>query len=318
MVSKVGKYIAGVIFFTFFVQQVCYAQKDEQYIGSFTQDITARTFISQMFTVLTYEDKDGNKVDYKPNSPLNIGLGFSYKKIGFSASYGVNLASNKNKGKTKALELQYHYYGRKIMFDLFLHRYRGFYIDTDYPKDDVYVQRPDISMLQLGFFGQYVFNGDKFSYNAAFDQNEKQKKSVGSLQVGTGLYYNQVRADSSLLKNTQVEPEKDITHVNNIQLGVSVGYSYTWVLKRFHITAAIAVGCNFGVMDIKNYKASGIDIYPSIFPRFATGYNAKTWSLNLQVYTNLLYTTFTTNDKMSLSTGNAQLTFIKRFNSPQR
>ncbi|MDR0661003.1 MAG: DUF4421 domain-containing protein [Prevotellaceae bacterium] len=91
------------------------AQKDSLYIGSFEQDIAARAFISRMFTVLAYEDESSNKVEYKPDSPLNIGLGFSYRKIGFSASYGVNLASNKSKGKTKAPEPRYRYYGRKIM-----------------------------------------------------------------------------------------------------------------------------------------------------------------------------------------------------------
>lgn len=292
------------------VSSYCFAQKDSTYIKPFEQKLTVRTFISQMFSILTYEDESSNRVEYKPNSPLNIGLGFSYKKIGFSASYGVNLAENKSKGKTKAFELQYHYYGHKIMFDLFFHNYNGFYIDHGDRKNNVYVHRPDMKLLQLGFFGQYVFNGDKFSYNAAFDQNEKQQLSSGSFQVGVGLYYNQVRSDSTLSLNTSLQSQ---TKIDNVQLGLSVGYAHTWVISRFHITAALAVGCNIGVLDINHYKSNGLDVYPSIFPRFAAGYNTKSWGVNVQAYTNILYTTLTKESKMSLYTGNGQLTFIKRF-----
>lgn len=293
-----------------FVRYNCYAQKDSLYIGKYDEKLSVRTFISQMFTVLTYEDESNNRVDYKPNSPLNIGLGFSYKRIGFNASYGVNLSSNKNKGKTKALELQYHYYGRKIMFDLFLHNYSGFYIDEDNRKSDIYVHRPDIKLRQLGFFGQYVFNGDKFSYKAAFDQNEIQKLSAGSFQVGVGLYYNRIRADSTLSLNTSLQSQ---TSIDNVQLGVSAGYAHTWIMKRFHITVAVALGCNFGVLDINHYKSNGLDVYPSFFPRFAAGYNAKKWSINVQAFTNILYTSLAKESSMSLSTGTGQLTFIKRF-----
>jgi hypothetical protein len=99
---------------------------------------------------------------------------------------------------------------------------------------------------------------------------------------------------------------------------MSVGYARTWVLKRFHITAAIALGCSIGVVDVDSYKSNGLDVYPSIFPRFAVGYNADTWSINARLYANILYTTFAKESKTSLATGNGRLTFIKRFNRPRK
>lgn len=301
----------GLVFFLLLflaAKSSCFAQKDSTYINFFKQNTSVYTYLSQMFTSISYEDDSGNRVKYSPNSPLNIGLGFSYKKVGLSASYGVNLPSNDDKGNSKAFEFQYHYYGRTVMFDLFFHSYRGFYTDNE--DKTRYIHRPDISLLQMGVFWQYIFNKERFSSTAAFNQSELQMRSVGSLLVGTGVFYNQVRADSALSKSTSLLSQ---TRINNAQVGVNLGYIHTWVARRFHFTTTLAAGCNFGVIDINNYKNNGVDIYPSLFPRFAIGYNSDTWSINAQYYINIVYTSLARESRMFLATGNGQLTFIKRF-----
>lgn len=284
----------------------CHAQVDSSYIDFFKQKISIRPYLIEAFTALSHQSKNEESIIYKPNAPYGIGLGITYKKISFSASYGFDFMRDKRKGKTKSLDLQYHRYGRKVVLDIFFQNYKGLFTDTDV-KDGVYTQYPDIHLIQYGAFAQYIFNGNRFSYRAAFDQDEIQKKSTGSFLLGGGVYYNKAKSDSSMVFI-------DRTKLNNFQFGVSAGYAYTWVInKRVFVSGSLSMGINVGAEKINRFRKGSIEVYPTIFPRFSTGYNHDKWSIGLSVVNNRVYVKYSDESKLAFDTGAIQLSYIYRF-----
>lgn len=161
----------------FLIWQECFSQVDSTYIRSFSQELSLKVYFIDKYTLLSLKSgNDSDEITYEPNSPYGIGLGFSYKGYSLSGAYGFGFMRDKRKGKTKAADFQYHYYGRKFVMDLYFQKYRRFFTESN----EKYKLFPDIRLKQYGCFSQYVFNGNKFSYEAAFDQNKKQLKSSGS------------------------------------------------------------------------------------------------------------------------------------------
>lgn len=282
----------------------CPAQKDTLYIQSFKHELAIKPYVYKNFTTLTYEtDKD--EISYMPNTPVGIGIGVTYKKYSLSGGYGFGFMRDKKRGKTKSLDFQYHYYGSKFVFDFYFLNYKGFYREDD-KQDEFYHIYPDIKLAQYGVFGLYVFNGKKFSYQAAFNQSEKQLKSAGSFQLGGGLYYNHLATDSSLvLANNKLD---------NYQISLSGGYAYTWVIKKnYFVSLSVAVGINFGAKSIKDFGKK-IEVSPSVFPRTSMGYNGNDWALGFSFAMNQIYASHNSDPKIIFGTGTFQFSYTKRFN----
>lgn len=173
------------------------------------------------------------------------------------------------------------------------------------------LQRMDNEFTVSSTTGQVVFNNKKFSYKAAFNQNERQLKSAGSFLLGGGVYFTKISSDSSFVHKTR-------NSLRNFQFGVSGGYAYTWAInKRWFASGSATVGANFGTERINDFGKQKIEIYPTFFPRIATGYNKEKWSLGLSYINNLIFSSFSesTNSNVGLSSGNFQIAYIWRFDS---
>lgn len=281
----------------------CFSQTDSLYIKPFDQELSIKPYVYKNFTSISHE-VGNDEVMYMPNNPVSIGIGVTYKQYSLSGGYGFGFMRDKNMGKTKSLDFQYHYYGRKFVFDVFFQNYKGFYYE-DEKKDEVYHIFPDIKLVQYGLFGLYVFNGKKFSYQAAFNQTERQVKSAGSFQIGGGLYYNHLRSDTLF--------SLDGGKLKNYQISLSGGYAYTWVIKKnYFVSMSVSVGINFGDRSLKSFGRK-LEVSPSVFPRVSMGYNGSNWSVGLSFLANRIYASHTKDLKMSFNTGSFQLYYVKRF-----
>ncbi len=279
-----------------------FAQVDSTYIGKFPQEYSARLYLSRKFVTLNSEYPDADNKEYTANSPFAIGAGFTWGNSGLSYSYGFGFLADKSKGKTRYFDLEYHYYGRKIVLDFFGLDYKGLYFEDK--ENKILNMYPDAQLTNIGVFGQYVFNGERFSYRAAFDQVQVQLKSAGSFLLGGGAYYNRVRADNVFGFRKEM-----------YQIGPSLGYAYTWVINpRFFVTGSLTPGVTMGFKNLEDK----IDWNPSIFFRFASGYNANDWSVNLSFLMNRLYVSYEQSNQVGVSTATLQLTLIKRFDSSSR
>ncbi|MDH6355511.1 hypothetical protein M2132_001856 [Dysgonomonas sp. PH5-45] len=286
--------------------QKALADVDSTYIQRFPQQLSAQTYVAKNFIFLHHDNEDlGISREYMPNNPVSLGLGVTWKNYSFSFGYGFDFMRDKKKGKTKSIDFQYHYYGRKFIFDIFYQDYKGFY---DEVSDEKYVLYPDLHLKQISVHAQYVFNHRKFSYRAAFNQSEIQRISAGSFQAGGGINYSYINSDSTLIFENN--PKRRI-----LQVGISGGYAYNWVFgKGFYLSGGITVGANFGSDNIK-HSFRKIEVSPTAFPRVSAGYNARSWSLRFSFLGNMI--SFQDIDKKEVNqlNGSFMMSYIHRFNS---
>lgn len=283
---------------------ICYSQSDSSYIKPYDEKYTIQVFSEKKFIFLGDKLEGEYDKTYMPNNPVNIGLGLSIKNtiLSFGYGYGFDFLRNKDKGKTKSFDFQYHYYGNKVTVDAYLQDYKGFYVQDN--DDDKFISlASDLQMQYYSLFSQYVFNGDKFSYKAAVNQSEKQLKSAGSFLLGGGLYYTAIRSDSSFVYN-------DKTNLRSFQVGVSLGYAYTWVINpKVYISGSITGGVSIG----NQYGKDKLNAFGNVQPRFFAGYIGNKWSVivAMQAMMNLPFEESKKRQIQTLS-GSAQLKYIHR------
>lgn len=288
---------------------IAYSQVDSSYIGFYSHDLSVKGYTSQNFLNLT-QDVNGKEVTYKSNNPVGIGFGFSWKNtvISFSYAYPFDLLRNKSKGKTKTdLDFQFHNYSRKFVFDIYLQKYKGFYKEYDDTEDFIEIC-PDLSIKQYSVYTQYILNGNKYSYKAAFAQNEKQLKSVGSFLIGGSIHITQIDSDSSFTHN-----DKQLH--KNFQFGINGGYAYTWVINQnWFVNASSSIGINLGSESIQKFGKQTVKISPVVLPRFSAGYDKYDWSIGLKYVSSITFPSLSENSSIIVNNGNWEVTYTKRFN----
>jgi hypothetical protein len=286
------------------------------YYQSYNNQITGRTFLSRKFTNFRLRG-DGYSLLYRPNSSYNLGVGFTYQWITMNFGYGFDfLNPGLNKSNTRAMDLQFHPYGRKIAIDVLGQFYKGYRLAT---QDDVL--RTDIRANAVGATIQYIFNHEEFSYRAAFLQSEWQKRSAGSWVAGFEIYAGNVKGDSSLVPEQNTK-EKRIKGAEFVEFGPSVGYAYTYVYRQhFFVTGSASVsldlGINKSITEAGEHSSFGFSPN-SLFKVFA-GYNSSRWAFTAIYIANSLRLTETINDQyLSLHTVNFRIHLAYRFKPSQQ
>ena len=296
---------------------------DPAYYATYPDAITARVYLSKKYAPFTLPGFGTAKdLIYKPNTKLNLGIGATYKNSTLNLAYGFGFL-NKNytdKVTTKGLDLHFHLFPTKLTVDLLGVFHKGYYLTPQgyaAATPNTYYSRPDIKLTLLSLAAYRVPNGEKFSYRAAFVQNEWQIKSAGSLLYGGEASYVSFDGDSAVVPK-QIQggyTQAGIKKINVISLGPGVGYVYTLVIeKHFFITASLIgnLDINFATEEgiAKNKKLS---VEPGAIYKGAFGYNSDTWSLAASLTGNaLLAKGATSNKKYFLPVGNYRLTLSKK------
>lgn len=301
---------------------------DSSFYISYDRHITARYYFSKKYTAFNLRNlQQGLVLKYFPNTTLNMGVGATYKWATLNLAYGFGFLNPDNgTGKTKYLDLQMHNYGRKIIVDVFGQFYNGFYLNDDQIKDasGEYYKRPDLKVRVFGVSGQYLFNFERFSYRAAFLNNEWQKRSAGSMLLGWEFFLGQSTSDSSMipsqLRNTpgDLAPVGDlnINSVQFIETGPNVGYAYTYVYKKhFFLTGSLTVSLDYGKTIIEgDMRDQDESFSPNSFVRFFTGYNSEKWALSVSFVNQALQLSSRSASRyVSLNTGNVRVNAVYRF-----
>lgn len=288
----------------------CYYAAGQQPVDtSFIKKYEQRRTITAFFARKSINLKNQGYT-LQPNSPLNLGLGYSVQntKVNFEASLiGIRLASKDKYGKTHVIDLEAHNYGRHMVIDVFFQRYRGFYHEDKNTK--VIRLSPDLYVQRIGGEATYLFNSKQLSARAAFQQKEKQIKSAGSFVLGGGLYY------THLNNSRDTAAAAHLKQFSNYQLGAGAGYAYAWVInRRFQLSGIATMGANAG-NNWQAIKKGDIKFYPRVFARFSMGYLQPAWGLYFStiIHNDRFYPE--TNDRLDLSTVNFQLAYIRHFTS---
>ncbi|HEY8388009.1 MAG TPA: DUF4421 domain-containing protein [Parasegetibacter sp.] len=272
---------------------------DSAYYVSYIKGLTTRFYFSKKYTSFRLSSSSGNdmssnpgneKLYYRPNTTLNMGVGATYNGITLNLAFGFPfLNRNESKGETKYLDLQAHIYVRKYSIDLIGQFYRGYFL-TDRPyrlsnKPD-YNLRPDLKMNMLGVSVFRVINHRRFSYRAMFFQDEWQKRSAGSLLIGGEVIYGNVKADSAFVPPAykQAFPSPDVDKVRVLKIGPGIGYGYTLVAGD-HIFFSGSATATVNLSVVKEFTDAGaadkVRVEPDLFYRAAVGYNSSTWSVSI-------------------------------------
>ncbi|WP_343303327.1 DUF4421 domain-containing protein [Chitinophaga niabensis] len=308
------------------LKRLLQTENDSAYIEDHTEDLTVRIFGSRKYTYYDIVDKRlKEEVLYRPNTSNNLGIGVNYKFIGINIGFKIPFINNDDDkyGKTKYLDLQSHLYLRKLVIDFYGQYYKGYYLANRRFNSQALTLRPDMYNTDLGLNVQYIFNDKRFSYRAAYLQNEYQKKSAGSFIVGGEVFAWKMKGDSALIPaNLGVEgffDNEPFHKTSSVSIAANVGYAHTFVIKKyFFITASLtgSAGVNQTVLnylDGRNKRREfGWQLNNTV--RFSAGYNSSKYFAGIHYVdmvtrsespVNRTYQTF--------GTGNFRVSVAKRF-----
>lgn len=180
---------------------------------------------------------------------------------------------------------------RKLTAEFYFAAFKGYYnsnpdeILLNHEESTIYPQHRDILAIELATSVYYIFNNKKFSYRAAFNQDERQKKSAGSLLAGPAIFAIYFQGDSSLIPHDVNPPDFfdgiQVKRSRYAKATLNVGYAYNLIIwERFFITASLILGPGAGYMtlyaesdDIEGRTKA--DFAFSYTARAAAGYNGK-------------------------------------------
>jgi hypothetical protein len=301
---------------------------DNGYYIVYPDELILRLYLSSKFAPFTISSSNKQDLNYKTNSKLGLGAGFTYKALTLNLAYGFSfLNPDKGRGNTKGLDLQLHIYPRKWAIDVIGAFLRGYYLD---PKDynglylSDYYKRPDLHRNIVGLSIYSIANPDKFSYRAAFNQKDWQTKSAGSLLYGGETYYGILKADSAFVPSLAGTNyvQAGINKIEFFSIGPGIGYAYTLVLSRhFFITGSAIASLNFNISAEENggNKDSKIKVLPGGNYKAALGYNSNSWSITAALLGNAVYAGSSVSRKeYFLPTGNVNFVVAKKLGAKRK
>ncbi|WP_111671288.1 DUF4421 domain-containing protein [Algoriphagus litoralis] len=301
------------LFFIFFGNAMTQTKGiDTAYIKESPQTMALRMYVSRKYTELNYGDQVGR---YEPNSGLNFGFGVSFQKFTLNLAVPLSfLNPNREKDWPGFLDLQSHIYPNKWIIDAFGQFYLGYYIRDFQNTGEDYFRR-DVRVVKLGASVNYLFNGDKLSFEAAFHQTAIQKKSAFSPMVGFEAYRVRISGDSLIIPNELMIPG-NYSRADFYQVGPSAGLAGTLVFgKGFFLTGAASGNLGLGFSKAEQDKDTRrVELMTGYFLRGFAGYNGERFSINGSYLHKQLNLAKQIDIAQSANTGNYRINFIYKIN----
>jgi hypothetical protein len=300
---------------------------DTAFYSTYRSMLTARAYLSRKYNVLSFNPQPPvQSYQYRATTSLNLGIGATYHAFTLNIGVGISKFNpDDEKGNTKYLDLQGHFYARKWNIDILGEFYHGLYLTPAglaAPLGEKYYLRPDMGLSLMGFAFYRALNEKKFSYQAGLLQNEWQKKSSGSILLGGEIYYGSIYGDSTLMP-TVIDPKAsalDIDRFHFFSFGPGVGYAYTFVIKEhFFIlgSATINLAFRYSTEISSQFEEHGsqLGFRPNYILHAGAGYNGDKWDLSvLWVDTELFMKGETSDYSYTAGAGNYRFIYAQRFN----
>ena len=219
--------------------------KDSIRVVSFPKHIQFYTKLGPSYSQLEIQNPAiAKKLIFKPNPQSMIGFGFSYSWLSLGVSFLLpsDNAADEKYGKTQKFDFEAHYTMRKLMIDLTLKNYKGFYLSnpgkfiSSWNSGDPYPQAPNLQTVSLAASIVYVLRPDRYSSNAAYSFTKAMRRSGGSWMLGGFFSINGVISDTSILpsviKENGIDPKLDLRGIVFSNIGVSYGYSHLFTIWK--------------------------------------------------------------------------------------
>lgn len=308
---------------------------DSSYIGAWPKNLTLKILGSRNFIDYKLVDRRiGESIKYQPNTPLNLGLGASYRGIGLTLGFRTGIVKEyENYGRTKSFDLSTQIFLPKFTVDIYGKYYRGYYVTdpaailNNYNENSYYI-RPDLRTGVIGIAGEYLFNAKRFSMASTFSQKQFQKKSAGSPMLGAAIYTILINADSPIvpraINNSSFFRGDDFNKSNIYSLVVNVGYAYNLVIhKNYFASAALNLGEGLSYTTLANTLSGGrndkLGTQLDVNFQLGAGYNSSRYFVGFQylwLFTKNMTPIPSTREDFALSS--YRLTIARRFKFRQK
>ncbi len=210
--------------------------------------------------------KETAKIEYINNSSMNMRTAVGYKDVAFFAAIPIPLdQDNKDKyGKTDYYDFQLSFYPGTLGIDLYLRRYKGFYVDNADSFSSISEAeriRPDISILNTGINLLGYFLGN-CSIKSSYFQSERQQQTNAAIFMMATISYTKIAAERSMLpESIQAKYGDDYGYSGgnyyNICLGPGLGITLVplqiFNYSKLYLSTVLCIG--YGVV-YKEYETS--------------------------------------------------------------
>ncbi|CAN5497204.1 hypothetical protein BH10BAC1_BH10BAC1_19170 [soil metagenome] len=241
------------IFLSLFIKA---GEVDTAYIQKFKNIFAAKTFLMNngFFynltprgnSTFTEQQLNDAKLFYSPHIPTTVGVSLNIKGIGFTYVFKFTNDYLDTTGRIKSgyKGFQMNIYGDKFGFEGYYQDYQRFYFH--YKGDEILLKNynTDIRSYKVGANAILIFNGGKFSYNAAFNQTQLQKKSAGSAMMLFSLRFDELKS-GHLIPDSVKLFYGDIANLHrnrNIAFFLQGGYAFNITKNNFYFSNAYIVG----------------------------------------------------------------------------
>jgi hypothetical protein len=308
-------------------------QHDTNYIRAYKDELTTRVYLSRKQNGYTLsEGLVSPFLKYRTNDNLLLGIGYTYTFLTINLGVKIPFLNKDDDiyGKSKYTDLTLHGIFRSLIVDLYLQWNEGYYISNpedlvpDWNSQNAYPQRGDMRSNLIGLNVQYLFNSSRYSYKAAFVQNEFQKKSAGSPLAGIEAYWMLAMTDSAMIAPGIPQGgflgDSIFNQVDIFNVGINGGYAYTFVWdKNLFISLSATAGFSGGknkvhYSTISNTSYDKLTIGMTSSFRVSLGYNSNSYYVGLSaIHFSMRSMVWDEADWFSYSTGNIKVNVVKRF-----
>lgn len=309
---------------------------DTAYVHDYSHILTGRLFLSTKYNLLHLGTNTGPKdLEFRPNNRINFGVGASYRAVTLNIGVGVPWLNSDDavKGRTRYIDAQANIHTKRWATNLFLQRFAGYYVSSHtlpelgWTQSTTYPTRPDLREFNVGVSSVHIFNNDRFSYRASFNQDAWQRKSQGSWLLGGYATYFHLGADSSLVPTALDAQFEDGLHLRRgsfWDVGPMGGYVYTFVVDdHWFLTGSAVFGIGASLQRAETDPVEGTalrertDVGPGFHAQFraGAGYNSTKYYVGLSFNQENIGYLIDERDRFSWAVGNIRLNFVQRFDT---
>jgi len=234
-----------------------------EYIIDYKKRLNVKLEVSDDITAYTVLN-DGEEFDLKPNLNLRYGIVFSYKFLSVRLGIRPKISDEKKEQKGGSDTFRFRI---QLLFDNWNHKLeynidKGYYVSntSDFiSTEGIRIQFPEMSSNIIYGTSSYRFNKN-YSMRAFQSQTEIQIKSAGSFMPGLSYTFYSLTGMDVIKDENGDRIYRDIyNEYNGMNLALSAGYHYTFVLKKFWFINAYGVpsaGVDFYTTQINSPEGS--------------------------------------------------------------
>jgi len=287
-----------------FVKELFF-EVDPRYIFSGDHNFQAMMYNSNTYETYRITDADGNSVRFSPTPTMNIGPYIGYGPI--FIGWTVDMAHMKWRKKRTNYSISL--YSLPIGIDLYYQssgeNFRVRDVKTSENINTAAMKNKPFegfSSRIVGFNAYYIFNNNRFSYPAGFNESTVQLKNAGSWLAGIGYKHHSLSVDWKKLNTLSTEViGHDISHqfsdmqkITYTDVSLSCGYGYNWVFAKnwmFASSLSLALAYKHSAsktleMPISFHDFSFDNINIDAIGRFGIVWNYSRWFVGANLIVN--------------------------------